>query len=625
MAPKVSPSSSSPPLSSMHCPLVIILTLPRNRRRLATTLLHLRSHTPLTDILVVHGFDGNLAAQQHNVPPLSIDAFEAMPSLRSQNVKVYRGWPVTDDIQAARVVGSSTNTTSPENAWLQYESRFIKLWNADRLRYADFHCRRLTAGDVGCGIAHARAWDIAAAQPEGRPTIILEDDVALLPGFGDAVTSELAALALAEARWHLIHIHSSKYARRRERPFDTPENYRGSLYVAEHRKLLDAYCVSQSGARILASSGYLSHLFPVDDFIPALYSEHPRLDVMDLPCVRRARDAGFVALTFGDDDALQQGVASNRMVGSDSNRAHLIAGDFGVELGGEDCADAVTRVGHADKISKLPETCIVNIHGASLSPACAAAAAEALKRHSFVVLRLPSDGAVLANPLLHSIVDTEALWTQFFASDDDDGSIKRSCIGRGGRAGEHNELMCHGCGWTKQRLREQYHIVCGAWPAEDATSSSSPYVMPSRAVSEASRVFADCMRDVAIQIVSAITPEAVEQLPPLESDASVLDAFHYFNDSSKSANLTNMSAHTDPGLLTMTSTSFVAGLEVQDASTGAWIPVEALCSPMFDVVVFAADVLGSYGVPVCAHRVTMPTPGKESGERVSVVYELRVS
>ena len=67
-------------LSSMQ-PLVIILTLPRNRRRLATTLLHLRSHAPLTDILVVHGFDGNLAAHEHNVPPLSIDAFEAMPTL----------------------------------------------------------------------------------------------------------------------------------------------------------------------------------------------------------------------------------------------------------------------------------------------------------------------------------------------------------------------------------------------------------------------------------------------------------------------------------------------------------------------------------------------------------------
>ena len=100
---------------------------------------------------------------------------------------------------------------------------------------------------------------------------------------------------------------------------------------------------------------------------------------------------------------------------------------------------------------------------------------------------------------------------------------------------------------------------------------------------------------------------------------SVLDSFLYPN--SGSAVPVNMRTHTDPGLLTLTTASEVAGLQLLDHATRAWIDVEAACAPS-DVIVMGGDALEtmSYGrLPAAPHRVR-----REAAPRFSLVFELRL-
>ena len=594
-------------------PVVLVLTLERRRSRLAAFLVELKKTRVLeelnAELRVVLGWDGNKAAQDAMVPQGDADAFEkCMP----EGTSIYRGWPVTEEEDAERALASVARDVSVDDgdsAWIRYERRFTKNWHADRARYFDFHCRRLTSGDVGCALAHIRAWDIAAAGA-GSPTIIFEDDALPKAGLGESLARELAALE--GIGWDLVHVHSARYSRRLDRPLQRSD-YSGSLLVSEHRKLLDAYILSPTGAKKLSESQFRACILPVDDFVPALYSAHPRADVEALPCVQRVRDQGFTALTYSDDAA--QAVVGNRHVGSDSNFAFLVMGDYGVSTDVAAHVSKPTRKEH--ECNPIPDSALIEFGEGTAQNA----ASLALSRHGFAVIRLPIrvDGDPFTNPLVRAIADTEALWWAFFETATKER--KQRLVGKGGRAGPTKELLCHGCGYSRQRLREQYHCVMGAWPKE---GGNDPYAMPDSAIFEASLRLGELMRELALSILDVLDAgmrERWEDAVRSRGDASVLDIFSYDNDNATPADLCNMSHHTDPGLLTLTSSSVTPGLEVQDASTGAWIAVELHSTP-FDIVVMAADELSERSggaVPSCNHRVA----GAHT-RRVSIVYELRL-
>merc|ERR1712232_741249 len=99
----------------------------------------------------------------------------------------------------------------------------------------------------------------------------------------------------------MIYLHLARYSKAMEFPVDdAPE-----LLFAGHRKWAGAYALSQRGLARPNSSGYRDSIFPVDDFLPALHSFHPRPDVRDLPCVQTVCATGdFVALTFPDGSGI---------------------------------------------------------------------------------------------------------------------------------------------------------------------------------------------------------------------------------------------------------------------------------------------------------------------------------
>mmetsp|Transcript_119216 Transcript_119216/g.380020 ORF Transcript_119216/g.380020 Transcript_119216/m.380020 type:complete len:168 (-) Transcript_119216:36-539(-) len=126
----------------------------------------------------------------------------------------------------------------------------------------------------------------------------------------------------------LIYIRASVYSKAPEAPLDEVPG--SSLFWARHRKVTDAYCLSRRGLARIAASGFSDSLIAFDEFLPALHSEHPRRDVMRLPCVERARggdEGGFVGLSFGA--AVLSEVAR---VGSETNLSPCVLGDHGAEL-----------------------------------------------------------------------------------------------------------------------------------------------------------------------------------------------------------------------------------------------------------------------------------------------------
>mmetsp|Transcript_220 Transcript_220/g.998 ORF Transcript_220/g.998 Transcript_220/m.998 type:complete len:250 (-) Transcript_220:37-786(-) len=245
--------------------------------------------------------------------------------------RIYRGWPVceTEDVLRILAAGGEEDVAelSEVKAWERYRAWFSD-WPRERaMAYIDFHCRHVTLGEIGAALSH---WHlIQEACLDGVDwMVVFEDDARPFPEALPRLQEEIALLARHGFDWDLIYIRASVYSKAPEAPLDEVPG--SSLFWARHRKVTDAYCLSRRGLARIAASGFSDSLIAFDEFLPALHSEHPRRDVMRLPCVERARggdEGGFVGLSFGA--AVLSEVAR---VGSETNLSPCVLGDHGAEL-----------------------------------------------------------------------------------------------------------------------------------------------------------------------------------------------------------------------------------------------------------------------------------------------------
>ena len=239
-------------------------------------------------------------------------------------------------------------------AWVSYEKCFSRLCATAR-GCIDFFCRHLTMGDVGAALSHLRLAE--RAHSEGLELqLVVEDDARLSAEAVPALLREVELLRAAGVAWDIIYLLSANYSHGEEPPLDVAGS---RLRVAAHRKAHHVYALSARAAAKLATCGFRDAVLPYDDFVPALHSQHPRDDVMELPSVCAARGAspdGFVALTFPDEDA----IVTTSAAGSDSKAAagswsSVLLGDSGAqadvvaEAGADEggVAAALRRHGHA--------------------------------------------------------------------------------------------------------------------------------------------------------------------------------------------------------------------------------------------------------------------------------------
>ncbi|CAE7719662.1 CERCAM, partial [Symbiodinium sp. CCMP2456] len=131
---------------------------------------------------------------------------------------------------------------------------------------------------VAACLSHFRLWQ-KALRCDLDVCIVFEDDARPTADGLRRFQAEVDCLTSLGVPWDLVYLHSSLYSKSEE-----PKLEGCNLLFAGHRKWAGAYALSRRGLQKLTSSGYENCIFPVDDFLPALHSFHPRPDVRELPC-----------------------------------------------------------------------------------------------------------------------------------------------------------------------------------------------------------------------------------------------------------------------------------------------------------------------------------------------------
>ncbi|HEV2226413.1 MAG TPA: glycosyltransferase family 25 protein [Nitrososphaerales archaeon] len=130
--------------------------------------------------------------------------------------------------------------------------------------------RPLKKGEVACAMAHFECWSRGETSGERR-FLVLEDDVSFDNDFSAALEPALEEIDREAPEWHLLYLGRERLSD--DVPFSVRWVRPGYSYGAY------GYVLSRSGASSLIRTGYEKALFPVDEFLPSMYIEHPREDV----------------------------------------------------------------------------------------------------------------------------------------------------------------------------------------------------------------------------------------------------------------------------------------------------------------------------------------------------------
>lgn len=174
--------------------------------------------------------------------------------------------------------------------------------------------RSLRRGEVGCALSHLACWRDAGASHE-RFAMMLEDDVTLAPDFLERLLDGVRWLARHGHAFDLLYL--GRCPRGRDRPM-VP-----GLVVPGFSYGTFGYLLSGSGVEAILGAGLGQAILPLDEFLPAMYVDHPRPDV-------RARfPRRLTALAF--DPPLVEELPKQE-AGSDTRSSDFIDGPPGGQL-----------------------------------------------------------------------------------------------------------------------------------------------------------------------------------------------------------------------------------------------------------------------------------------------------
>jgi collagen beta-1,O-galactosyltransferase len=132
--------------------------------------------------------------------------------------------------------------------------------------------RPLKLGEIGCAVSHWLCWQRATALHATR-TLILEDDVTLVPQIEDKLEAGLVELNALDPEWDLVYL--GRWAL--EPDSDTP--VAPGLVRPAYSYCTFGYMLSAGGLAKLVDVDFERAIIPVDELLPALYMPHPREDV----------------------------------------------------------------------------------------------------------------------------------------------------------------------------------------------------------------------------------------------------------------------------------------------------------------------------------------------------------
>lgn len=126
--------------------------------------------------------------------------------------------------------------------------------------------RPLKLGEVACSLSHLRCWQ-DGVDHDHQYLVVLEDDVCLAPDFRNRLFSRLAAAQ----DWDLLYLGRL--------PQEADRGHVNGFAIPGYSHCTYGYALTQHAARLLLSAGLADALIPVDEFLPAMYLDHPREDV----------------------------------------------------------------------------------------------------------------------------------------------------------------------------------------------------------------------------------------------------------------------------------------------------------------------------------------------------------
>lgn len=131
--------------------------------------------------------------------------------------------------------------------------------------------RPLKRGEVGCALAHLACWRHAATCTDASLILVLEDDAVLEVDFLERLLGGVRRLRHHRAPFHLL------YLGRHPIGLDTPSL--DGFVSPGYSHCTFGYLLTRHGLEIILATGLDQSIVPVDEFLPALYVDHPRADV----------------------------------------------------------------------------------------------------------------------------------------------------------------------------------------------------------------------------------------------------------------------------------------------------------------------------------------------------------
>ncbi len=132
--------------------------------------------------------------------------------------------------------------------------------------------RPLKFGEVGCSLAHLACWEDAETAGAEPYVLVLEDDAVIGEDFLSRLVEGLERLETAEIPFDLLYL-----GRVHLRP-DTPSSV-ARFVVPGYSHCTYGYLLTRSGLKHVLDARLGDAVVPVDEFLPALYTDHERLDV----------------------------------------------------------------------------------------------------------------------------------------------------------------------------------------------------------------------------------------------------------------------------------------------------------------------------------------------------------
>jgi glycosyl transferase, family 25 len=132
--------------------------------------------------------------------------------------------------------------------------------------------RPLKLGEIGCAVSHWLCWQRASAL-HAQHTLILEDDVTLVPDIEQELEARLSALTTLDPAWDMVYV--GRWALEPELDLSVATG----IVRPAYSYCTFGYMLSAAGLAKLLDVGFDRAIIPVDELLPALYMPHPREDV----------------------------------------------------------------------------------------------------------------------------------------------------------------------------------------------------------------------------------------------------------------------------------------------------------------------------------------------------------